>query len=788
MTRVVVVVAFSLLFAGCLKPGAVVCNDGTTCPENTVCEEIGGYCLTDAQATVCNGIDDGTPCDAAGTPGICVREFCEPGCGDGVTDPTEQCDDANFASHDGCSSRCLVEIPTWIPEVPKWRGRTGHSATYHAALGRIVMVGGQTVDGASDEIWHYNPARRAELDGGWVNVTAAFGAADRPSARHSASIAYDSARNVIVLFGGLMAGDPTNETWEYAASARTFNGEPVGVWTKKTFAGPGPSPRYVAAMAYDAVLQKSVLYGGLQNGDLDTWLYDGSWTSVAHAVDPQAFLRASMAFDVTRGKTVLFGASGTTPASTATWEFTGALWTQINTAPNPGNRVWSAMTYDPTRSKLVLYGGTLGTSLGPVASDTWTYDGTWQLVASAANPPGRRAAALVSDPVTQRLVLVGGTAVDAEGPLDDLWELTASGWQLKPPRFEPPLTTASRGAYSIDDGALVVVGGSTTPPAASFEAWKHDGRSWQRIADAPVDRFSHGFVYDARGRRFVMSGGICGNVHPDDCSAIQPKDMVPSTTYALDATSLQWSKLPAIWPGGFERSDMVMVYDETRQRTVVFGGWSRDLDNPDNLGVRRFTDTWVTDGTAWTALDSAERPASCPQAEPSCLPTPLAGWDPVRKVVVLFDPNGVTWELRDDQWVRLIDATPAGPSARSLAAMVYDPGRKRFVMIGGTDYDGMRASDIWELDTMALTWSPVFVAGVSPLPRGQFVLGAHANARALILYGGSGRQGNSRNDTWQLKYLSSTLDEDCTDNMDTDGDAQDDGKDPDCTSPPPPAR
>ena len=110
----------AVLGAACVEPGSVICSDGRTCPENTTCDTMRSLCLTDEQVTVCNaqGIADGDVCVANGSNGICELSTCLPGCGDGTTDPNEQCDDGNFASHDGCSSRCEVEVPTWIPYIP----------------------------------------------------------------------------------------------------------------------------------------------------------------------------------------------------------------------------------------------------------------------------------------------------------------------------------------------------------------------------------------------------------------------------------------------------------------------------------------------------------------------------------------------------------------------------------------------------------------------------------------------------------------------------------------------
>ncbi|MBW2993732.1 hypothetical protein KY317_04120 [Candidatus Woesearchaeota archaeon] len=78
---------------------------------------------------------------------------------------------------------------------------------------------------------------------------------------------YDSSRNVVVLFGGESSQgcDFNNETWEY-------NGTD---WTQ-VYPDNAPSARGQIAMAYDSAREKTVLFGG-QVGVYDflneTWEY-----------------------------------------------------------------------------------------------------------------------------------------------------------------------------------------------------------------------------------------------------------------------------------------------------------------------------------------------------------------------------------------------------------------------------------------------------------------------------------------------------------------------------------
>jgi cysteine-rich repeat protein len=130
--------------------GASVCNDathtchpGTPVADNQPCDGGAKYCLAGVcTAAVCSdGVDpatqcggaaptcrafacsadhrcmtvadtaaDGMGCDAAHPANVCVAGACQPpGCGDGVREAGEQCDDGNKLSLDGCDSACQFE-------------------------------------------------------------------------------------------------------------------------------------------------------------------------------------------------------------------------------------------------------------------------------------------------------------------------------------------------------------------------------------------------------------------------------------------------------------------------------------------------------------------------------------------------------------------------------------------------------------------------------------------------------------------------------------------------------
>lgn len=145
-----------------------------------------------------------------------------------------------------------------------------------------------------------------------------------PSSDLSYDLAYDIARQEVVLFGGRTL--PTQpETWVW--DGQDFTLRSLG----------GPSARRDPAMAYDEARGVVVLSGGrslLGNEALlaDTWEWDGAtWTSVSTADHPQNSVNGlfedtdfplDMAYDRERGVMVAVNAVG------EVWEYDGATWSE----------------------------------------------------------------------------------------------------------------------------------------------------------------------------------------------------------------------------------------------------------------------------------------------------------------------------------------------------------------------------------------------------------------------------------------------------------------------------
>lgn len=212
----------------------------------------------------------------------------------------------------------------------------GSTAVYvdRADTGHMLVLDGLVLSGTQPGgLWKWDGAAWTLLD---------QGAGAHPEKRYRASMAYDAAQNKVVLVGGVGA-----ETSDYL-TCKTW------AWNGTVWASTNPPaellPRYGAALAYDPLRQRVLLFGG-RIGDVasntfedgsDFWSWNGAtstWTRlVVNGVQPPALSEPRMAWDEERNRMVLIGASP--DGIERVWEWDGERWTSASAVA--GERV------DPT--------------------------------------------------------------------------------------------------------------------------------------------------------------------------------------------------------------------------------------------------------------------------------------------------------------------------------------------------------------------------------------------------------------------------------------------------------
>ena len=233
---------------------------------------------------------------------------------------------------------------------------------------QLVVMGGEDPLAGTDygDAWAWTGAN-------WTSLCSpcAFGQLAYPAAT------YDKARNALLLFGGAVSAGQSRKTWKgtWTGSNYTWTDACTGACLTN-----GPAARMGAAMAYDTSRNVAVMFGGCSGtcsaaSDIfsDTWEWNGtSWTQVS-VTGPGARAFQAMAYDSRRGRVVMYGGEDAYSASdTVPEEFDGTTWTRQDGTGHPTDYRWQlAMAFDQAHGFTVIYGGTWPSP--GTYSDTVTY-------------------------------------------------------------------------------------------------------------------------------------------------------------------------------------------------------------------------------------------------------------------------------------------------------------------------------------------------------------------------------------------------------------------------------
>lgn len=262
-----------------------------------------------------------------------------------------------------------------------------------------------------------------------------------PGYRQFAAVAYDSARQQLVLFGGMTLDGGLKwpmETWVWDGVS----------WTQKH---PSTSPpgRSSHAMAYDEARGQVVLFGGgtLSRVD-DTWVWDGTnWTQKTPPHKPPALSDHRMTYDSDRGVVILIGGSTGGDYTGGMWTWDGSDWTQLFPQVMPPRR-YTSLAYDRQRGEAILFGGESGT-------ETWAWAGTnWTQKTPSNSPEGSADSVIVYDQVRRKVILVGA---DQNGGGNHTWEWDGVNWvERLPQNRRPPNNLDLSLAYDAGRGEVVL--------------------------------------------------------------------------------------------------------------------------------------------------------------------------------------------------------------------------------------------------------------------------------------------------------------------------------------------
>ncbi len=521
---------------------------------------------------------------------------------------------------------------------------------------------------------------------------------------------------------------------------------------------------------------------------------------------------ASVAYDIGRERTVMFGGRIDSVPTDETWELELSGWSRVCTADclRPAARYGAAMAYDGARGVSVLFGGTLQD--GTYADDTWEWNGSsWREVCDyddCSRPSVRSGAAMVYDAGAGVALLVGG--YNGASYIADTWAWSGTAWQRKcggPTACTNPTGRAFHGlAYDMSRDVTVLFGGYTGAGEIT-DTWEWNGAGWRErctsggcelAANHPSNGLGISLAYDALNQKTVAFGGQAGFG-----SWVDKTWEWNGSTWTQRCTTAPCSQA-ANHPSA--RAFHGLVYDQRQARVVAVGGV---------IGMFTATnDKWLWDGQTWTRWCHGEAGCEAPAARTDhamagmigngvllyggknsldtkvddtwiwngfswrkvCTASPCAdvGNHPAARTdhgmadlgtgfALLFGGNlgpmgdsDETWRWNGVGWTNMCSGVPCTsfprPGVRTDMAMSGLPGTEHALVFGGL-VGAAYLDDTWEWSVdhwvQRCTSSPCSDMANHPSQRGRAAMALDSGRGVVVLFGGQLANGTMSGETWE---------------------------------------
>jgi hypothetical protein len=525
----------------------------------------------------------------------------------------------------------LTGAPAWSQIAPTGTppsARAGHAAVYDPVRDRVLVIGGEDGVGFQNDVWALS------LPGApsWAALSPS-GTPPAPRARHTAS--YDSARDRVVVFGGADESASMNDVWTLA-----LPGSPS--WSEILPTGTPPPARYGHTAIYDTPRDGLVVFGGNDEAEplgSQAWRLafapSASWALLSPSgMPPAGRYDHAAAYDSAGDRMLVFGGFTELPVNDlASLSLSGSTsWSAIAPLGGPPSpRTGHAVVLDPVRDRMLLIGGA-GVQ---IQQDTWAMSftgATWTQLAPSGPPlPARYGHVAVYDALRDRVLVFGG--LGNSGYLNDTWALSLSGpgspaWsELSTAGGPPSARYASAGVYDPAGDRLVIFGG-LDDGGKQGEIWSLSlagTPTWSQLSPSgtpPAARFLHSAVRLPGTNEMLIFAGTDSSLYSD------------AWLLSLSGPPA-WTALAPSGSPPAPRYSSTTVYDDLRQRVVVFGGFD---------GFANRGDTWSLDlsgSPAWTLLLPG-----------GSAPTPRYGhgavYDGNRDRMLVF--GGIDTQFQDDTW------------------------------------------------------------------------------------------------------------------------------------------
>ena len=321
-------------------------------------------------------------------------------------------------------------------------------------------------------------------------------------------------------------------------------------------------------------------------------------------------------------------------------------------------------------------------------------DRTATLAPDAAVPAAGEDCAMIYDPVQHRIILFGGKN-NTNQNLNETWalDLAQNIWQKLATTGEPPPASEDHTVIYDPLGQRMILQGGEDGLTTN-KLWALDLRTqqWRNMTDSTAPaREDHSAIYDSFSKRMVIFGGQQNDGHfvRTNLNDLWALNLDPTSPYFE-----QWQSLTSkdnLPPG---RSNHVAVYDERKNRMVIYGGWDKDQKVS-------FDDTWAFYFPKISYAPGRWRQLKTRQSYPPARRHATGVYDATRNWLLIFGGFGREGYLNDvwaldleyDVWLNL---TP-GPQPRLDHQAIFDPRSQRLIIYGGDAKLGNKFHDLWEL-------------------------------------------------------------------------------------------
>lgn len=313
-------------------------------------------------------------------------------------------------------------------------GRDNHMLAYDKFQDLYWMFGGTCTDignGVVEQaIWSFNRSANT-----WTKYPAPYGVIPNNMwGRYDSIFAFDENSRKIILFGGELNGQRTNDTWEFDTVSHAW------LQTNVNGAPNAPAQRYQCqnCAAYDPVTKKTVMFGGWGLGGVlnDLWTYDSNahvWSEITPvgSLPPPRMIHA-VALDTKRHLFIIAGGQNESTSLGDSWiyDFSTNTWTKL--AGSVGGGAHQTAGYDPANDVVLVYeksstfalsmsgsggGGGNQVPIPTVQDEKATYQ-KWSWTWGANQDSGA-----ITEPVANYQIYDPDIHGDTEG--DDLWTYLA---------------------------------------------------------------------------------------------------------------------------------------------------------------------------------------------------------------------------------------------------------------------------------------------------------------------------------------------------------------------------